>query len=116
MRAINSKIIKALDGKAGDYKLSKRDKVYVSVADGIGNRTTSRAYYLWNSQIFNMNTTSYTTTISIGVRNGAYQTVTTKNRINFLADAYGLPGIVQKSYAWSWSDGVPYTGTRTFTV
>lgn len=52
--------------------------------------------------------------IELGVTDGAWQTVTTKSRINAFARAYNLPGISQKNRVWTWTDGVPYTGARAF--
>ena len=54
--------------------------------------------------------------LRLGVDGGAWQTVTTKSRINAFARHYGLPTIRQRNYVWTWSDGVKYTGWRDFDI
>lgn len=52
--------------------------------------------------------------LTLGVADGDWQTVTTKRRINSIAEHYNLPRIYQRFKRWTWSDGVFYTGVRDF--
>ncbi|HSW65323.1 MAG TPA: hypothetical protein VLH56_18750 [Dissulfurispiraceae bacterium] len=54
--------------------------------------------------------------IILGTFDGRWQTRTTKSRINAFADHYHLPRIAQRNFVWTWSDGIPYEGVRTFTL
>ena len=52
--------------------------------------------------------------IVLGVEGGAWQSNTTKSRINAVACHFKLPCVSQKNWVWTWTDGVPYDGKRTF--
>ena len=43
-----------------------------------------------------------------------HPTVTTKERLNGILDAFGLPRIYQKDYVWYFTDGIRFNKPRTF--
>lgn len=55
-------------------------------------------------------------TLTLGVYDGAWKTITTKSRINAFSQHYKISHIYQRNYKWYWSDGVPYTGVRSFNL
>ena len=75
MRVIDNKIsaliLKGLNGEAFDRKLSKRDRV---VSDGTGKVSV----FLWETKIASFDAQAN----EIIVKDGGYQTVTTKSRMN----------------------------------
>ena len=107
MRVIDKKIsaliLKGLEGKAFDRKLSKRDRV---VSDGTGKVSV----FLWKTEIAEFD--PYVNEII--VKDGGYQTVTTKSRINALLSgwAQGNPGISQRKWVWYIDEVCPLTRDR----
>ena len=104
MRVIDSKIsamiTKGLNKEKFDRKLSKRDRV---VSDGHGKVRV----ILWNTEIAVLDAQ----TDEIIVKDGGYQTVTTKSRINAMlyAWAQGNPGISQRKWVWYVDEQCPLT-------
>ena len=107
MRVIDSKIsamiLKGLKKEKFDRKLSKRDRV---VSDGTGKVSV----FLWKTEIAEFD--PYVNEII--VKDGGYQTVTTKSRINAMLSgwAQGNPGISQRKWVWYIDEGCPLTRDR----
>ena len=107
MRVIDSKIsamiTKGLKGAKFDRKLSKRDRV---VSDGTGKVSV----FLWKTEIAEFD--PYVNEII--VKDGGYQTVTTKSRINSMLSewAQGNPGISQRKWVWYIDEVCPLTFDR----
>ena len=107
MRVIDSKIsamiTKGLNKEKFDRKLSKRDRV---VSDGTGKVRV----ILWNTEIAEFD--PYVNEII--VKDGGYQTVTTKSRINAMLSewAQGNPGISQRKWVWYIDEVCPLTFDR----
>ena len=107
MRVIDKKIsaliLKGLEGKAFDRKLSKRDRV---VSDGTGKVSV----FLWKTEIAEFD--PYVNEII--VKDGGHQTVTTKSRINAMLSewAQGNPGISQRKWVWYIDERCPLTRDR----
>ena len=107
MRVIDSKIsamiTKGLNKEKFDRKLSKRDRV---VSDGTGKVSV----FLWKTEIAEFD--PYVNEII--VKDGGYQTVTTKSRINALLSgwAQGNPGISQRKWQWYIDEVCPLTRDR----
>ena len=104
MRVIDNKIsaliLKGLEGKAFDRKLSKRDRV---VSDGTGKVSV----FLWETEIAEFD--PYVDEII--VKDGGYQTVTTKSRINALLYGWARnnPSISQRNWVWYLNTVCPLT-------
>ena len=107
MRVIDSKIsamiLKGLKKEKFDRKLSKRDRV---VSDGTGKVSV----FLWKTEIAEFD--PYVNEII--VKNGGFQTVTTKSRINAMLSewAQGNPGISQRKWVWYIDEVCPLTRDR----
>ena len=107
MRVIDDKIsamiAKGLKGAKFDRKLSKRDRV---VSDGHGKVSV----FLWKTEIAEFD--PYVNEII--VKDGGYQTVTTKSRINAMLSewAQGNPGISQRKWVWYIDEVCPLTRDR----
>ena len=107
MRVIDSKIsamiTKGLNKEKFDRKLSKRDRV---VSDGHGKVRV----ILWNTEIAVLDAQ----TDEIIVKNGGFESVTTKSRINSLLSewAQGNPGISQRKWVWYIDEVCPLTRDR----
>ena len=107
MRVIDSKIsamiLKGLKKEKFDRKLSKRDRV---VSDGTGKVSV----FLWKTEIAEFD--PYVNEII--VKDGGYQTVTTKSRINAMLSgwAQGNPGISQRKWVWYIDEVCPLTRDR----
>ena len=107
MRVIDSKIsamiTKGLNKEKFDRKLSKRDRV---VSDGTGKVSV----FLWKTEIAEFD--PYVNEII--VKDGGYQTVTTKSRINAMLSewAQGNPGISQRKWVWYIDEVCPLTRDR----
>ena len=107
MRVIDSKIsamiLKGLNKEKFDRKLSKRDRV---VSDGTGKVSV----FLWKTEIAEFD--PYVNEII--VKDGGYQTVTTKSRINAMLSewAQGNPGISQRKWVWYIDEVCPLTRDR----
>ena len=107
MRVIDNKIsaliLKGLNGEAFDRKLSKRDRV---VSDGTGKVSV----FLWKTEIAEFD--PYVNEII--VKDGGYQTVTTKSRINALLYGWarGNPSIYQRNWVWYLNTVCPLTKDR----
>ena len=107
MRVIDSKIsamiLKGLNKEKFDRKLSKRDRV---VSDGTGKVSV----FLWKTEIAEFD--PYVNEII--VKDGGYQTVTTKSRINAMLSewAQGNPGISQRKWVWYIDEVCPLTLDR----
>lgn len=105
MRKIEHRILEAF--KQGKYvRLSERDEIF--------DYTTNVAYQLLRTTVASRSKNG--SELTLGVYKGYYRTNTTKSRINAFADAYGLPRIYQRDFVWWWSDGLLYTGERTFSL
>ena len=104
MRVIDNKIsamiTKGLNKEKFDRKLSKRDRV---VSDGYGKVRV----ILWKTEIAVLDAQ----TNEIIVKNGGFQTVTTKSRINAMLSewAQGNPGISQRKWVWYVDEQCPLT-------
>ena len=104
MRVIDSKIsamiLKGLKKEKFDRKLSKRDRV---VSDGHGKVRV----ILWNTEIAVLDAQ----TDEIIVKNGGFESVTTKSRINAMlyAWAQGNPSISQRKWVWYVDERCPLT-------
>ena len=104
MKVIDSKIsamiTKGLKKEKFDRKLSKRDRV---VSDGHGKVRV----ILWNTEIAVLDAQ----TDEIIVKNGGFQTVTTKSRMNALLYewAQGNPSISQRKWVWYVDEQCPLT-------
>ena len=104
MRVIDSKIstmiTKGLNKEKFDRKLSKRDRV---VSDGHGKVRV----ILWKTEIAVLDAQ----TDEIIVKNGGFQTVTTKSRMNAMLSewAQGNPGISQRKWVWYVDEQCPLT-------
>lgn len=104
MRVIDNKIsamiTKGLNKKKFDRKLSKRDRV---VSNGNGKVSV----FLWNTEIAEFDL--YLNEII--VKDGGYQTVTTKSRMNAMLSewAQGNPGISQRKWVWYLDEQCPLT-------
>jgi len=104
MRVIDNKIsamiLKGLKGEAFDRRLSKRDRV---VSDGSGKVRV----ILWNTEIATFDAQAD----EIIVKNGSYQTVTTKSRINAMLYGWakGNPSISQRNWVWYLDTVCPLT-------
>ena len=104
MRVIDNKIsaliLKGLEGEAFDRKLSKRDRV---VSDGTGKVSV----FLWKTEIAEFD--PYVNEII--VKDGGYQTVTTKSRINALLYGWARnnPSISQRNWVWYLNTVCPLT-------
>ena len=107
MRVIDSKIsamiLKGLKKEKFDRKLSKRDRV---VSDGHGKVRV----ILWNTEIAVLDAQ----TDEIIVKNGGFESVTTKSRINAMLSewAQGNPGISQRKWVWYIDERCPLTHDR----
>ena len=107
MRVIDSKIsamiTKGLNKEKFDRKLSKRDRV---VSDGYGKVRV----ILWKTEIAVLDAQ----TNEIIVKNGGFQPVTTKSRINAMLSewAQGNPGISQRKWVWYIDERCPLTRDR----
>ena len=107
MRVIDSKIsamiLKGLKKEKFDRKLSKRDRV---VSDGTGKVSV----FLWKTEIAEFD--PYVNEII--VKDGGYETVTTKSRINAMLSewAQGNPGISQRKWVWYIDEVCPLTRDR----
>ena len=107
MRVIDNKIsaliLKGLEGKAFDRKLSKRDRV---VSDGTGKVSV----FLWKTEIAEFD--PYVNEII--VKDGGYQTVTTKSRINAMLSGWAQnnPSISQRKWVWYLDTVCPLTKDR----
>ena len=107
MRVIDNKIsamiLKGLNGEAFDRKLSKRDRV---VSDGTGKVSV----FLWKTEIAEFD--PYVNEII--VKDGGYQTVTTKSRINALLYGWARnnPSISQRNWVWYLNTVCPLTKDR----
>ena len=107
MRVIDNKIsaliLKGLEGEAFDRKLSKRDRV---VSDGTGKVSV----FLWKTEIAEFD--PYVNEII--VKDGGYQTVTTKSRINALLYGWARnnPSISQRNWVWYLNTVCPLTKDR----
>ena len=107
MRVIDNKIsamiLKGLDGEAFDRKLSKRDRV---VSDGTGKVSV----FLWKTEIAEFD--PYVNEII--VKDGGYQTVTTKSRINAMLSGWARnnPSISQRNWVWYLNTVCPLTKDR----
>ena len=104
MRVIDNKIsemiLKGLNGEAFDRKLSKRDRV---VSDGTGKVSV----FLWKTEIAEFD--PYVNEII--VKDGGYQTVTTKSRINAMLSGWARnnPSISQRKWVWYLNTVCPLT-------
>jgi hypothetical protein len=104
MRVIDDKIsgwiLKGLNGEAFDRKLSKRDRV---VSNGEGQVSV----FLWESKIASFDAQAN----EIIVKDGGYQTVTTKSRINALLYGWARnnPSISQRNWVWYLDTVCPLT-------
>lgn len=103
MKSVETDIISALQ-QGRDRRCSPHD--YVAKNFFLNHMI----YVLWKTTIVRLTPT----TIELGTKGGAFQTTTTKSRINAIARAFSLPGITQHNFIWTWTDGVPYDGVRTF--
>ena len=107
MRVIDKKIsaliLKGLEGEAFDRKLSKRDRV---VSDGTGKVSV----FLWKTEIAEFD--PYVNEII--VKDGGYQTVTTKSRINAMLSGWAQnnPSISQRKWVWYLDTVCPLTKDR----
>ena len=107
MRVIDSKIsamiTKGLNKEKFDRKLSKRDRV---VSDGHGKVRV----ILWKTEIAVLDAQ----TDEIIVKNGGFESVTTKSRINAMLSewAQGNPGISQRKWVWYIDERCPLTRDR----
>ena len=107
MRVIDNKIsaliLKGLEGEAFDRKLSKRDRV---VSDGTGKVSV----FLWKTEIAEFD--PYVNEII--VKDGGYQTVTTKSRINAMLSGWAQnnPSISQRKWVWHLDTVCPLTKDR----
>ena len=107
MRVIDNKIsaliLKGLEGEAFDRKLSKRDRV---VSDGTGKVSV----FLWKTEIAEFD--PYVNEII--VKDGGYQTVTTKSRINAMLSGWAQnnPSISQRKWVWYLDTVCPLTKDR----
>ncbi len=107
MRVIDKKIsaliLKGLEGKAFDRRLSKRDRV---VSDGTGKV----GVFLWKTK--NPSEDPYVNEII--VKDGGYQTVTTKSRINAMLSGWARhnPSISQRNWVWYLDTVCPLTKDR----
>ena len=107
MRVIDSKIsamiLKGLEGEAFDRRLSKRDRV---VSDGTGKVSV----FLWKTEIAEFD--PYVNEII--VKDGGYQTVTTKSRINAMLSGWARnnPSISQRNWVWYLNTVCPLTKDR----
>jgi len=107
MRVIDNKIsaliLKGLEGEAFDRRLSKRDRV---VSDGTGKVSV----FLWKTEIAEFD--PYVNEII--VKDGGYQTVTTKSRINALLYGWARnnPSISQRNWVWYLNTVCPLTKDR----
>lgn len=50
------------------------------------------------------------------VTTAGYPTVTTKERLNGILDAFGLPRVYQKNFEWYFTDGVRFNKPREFNL
>lgn len=50
------------------------------------------------------------------VTTAGYPTVTTKERLNGILEAFGLPRVYQKDYVWYFTDGVMFDKPREFNL
>lgn len=106
MRTIEERIMEEFSAAGPFYRtLSERDSVEITIEG-------TKVYRLHNSIVAMIKKD----TIALGVEGGQWQTNTTKSRINAIADAFHTPRVYQKSYVWTWSDGIPYTGARVFAL
>ena len=96
------KITRLIDAKKAG-KPGPRDRVEVDQSGNVDAILHSSVY-----------ATVKTDEIVLGVEGGAWQTDTTKGRINAVACHFKLPCVSQKNFVWTWMDGVPYDGKRTF--
>ena len=107
MRVIDNKIsaliLKGLEGEAFDRKLSKRDRV---VSDGTGKVSV----FLWKTEMAEFD--PYVNEII--VKDGGYQTVTTKSRINAMLSGWAQnnPSISQRKWVWYLNTVCPLTKDR----
>ena len=107
MRVIDNKIsamiLKGLKGEAFDRRLSKRDRV---VSDGTGKVSV----FLWKTEIAEFD--PYVNEII--VKDGGYQTVTTKSRINAMLSGWARnnPSISQRNWVWYLNTVCPLTKDR----
>ena len=107
MRVIDSKIsamiLKGLKKEKFDRKLSKRDRV---VSDGHGKVRV----ILWKTEIAVLDAQ----TNEIIVKNGGFESVTTKSRMNAMLSewAQGNPSISQRKWVWYIDERCPLTRDR----
>lgn len=100
MRKVEQRIIAALEA-GRSAKLSRHDRVK---PDG--------RVYLFGNLIAYWNKARQV--LHLGTCGGAWQTVTTKSRINALARHFHVPGLIQRDFVWYWTDGKRYDDIRSF--
>ncbi len=108
LSAFSTSTLKRLGPASIPYSSWRRDTIAISPRG-------RPIYFLWGTVVARI-ADFPTPTLELGVCDGAFQTNTTKSRINAFATYYHLPRIYQKDYNWYWSDGQPYTGTRDFPI
>lgn len=90
-KTISAMITKGLNGEAFDRRLSKRDRV---VSNGKGQVSV----FLWGTEIAKLDAEAN----EITVKDGGYQTATTKSRMNALLYGWARnnPSISQQNWVW----------------
>ena len=103
MRTVESRLIRAFLS-LNEASPSPHDRIEVNAA-GVRALLYGTCYcsYRFSTQ-----------SLTLGVPGGRWQTATTKSRINAFAHHFSVPGLYQESFHFYWSDGEPYTGTKTY--
>jgi hypothetical protein len=52
----------------------------------------------------------------VTLNDGGWQTVTTKSRLNAIAQAFNVSGVYQKKFSWYLDDGTPFEGEHRLKV
>jgi hypothetical protein len=102
--------------------LESKHLVKTTTVDSDGNRlpyavkmyevTSNGILYYRNTRIIKIDNKKKK--VFLGTHTGDYQTETTKNKINMVAQEFGLPELHRKGDEWIWDDGIKYTKSRAF--
>lgn len=97
MRAIEEKMIQAIESRTSWKSGNTEVNVFM---DGTG------------FVALHGNTIAFFGHHSVTLKDGGWQTVTTKSRLNALATHFGVHGVYQKNFEWFFTDDVPFMNDR----
>jgi|WetSurMetagenome_2_1015567.scaffolds.fasta_scaffold396681_1 hypothetical protein len=114
MKAIEKRIVEALRAGTSFKQSQNVYEIGYIVHDEVKADASSSTYlyYLIGTCVAVYDPTH--ARLSLGVESGRYDTATTRSRMNAIASAFGVCGLVQRKGKPFWTDGDPYTGPREF--